>query len=269
MKILLPLLFSLLILVPAAAQNIPVDFEENGNGSDWTWTTFENDTNPALEIIENPDPSGINTSSTVAKFTALETGQPFAGCETLHGAGIGNFTIDESSSTIRIMVWKSVISDVGIKLVTETGWSKGELKVANTKVEEWEQLTFDFSTVDHENMTYDQIVIFPDFADRSSDNIIYFDNVYGEAAGPSSTVDFEKADLKLFPNPAGNSFTVKSDLVLKRYEIYSVTGELVAFNKSMDNANAPINIFSLPKGVYVFKAFSDRGTAVVEKFIKE
>lgn len=267
MKILLHLVFALLILVPATAQNIPIDFEEDGNGADWTWTTFENDSNPPLEIIENPDPSGINTSSSVAKFTALQTGQPFAGCETLHGAGIGSFTIDDSNSTIRIMVWKSVISDVGIKLVTATGWAKPELKVANTKVNEWEQLTFDFSTVDHENMTYDQIVVFPDFGDRSSDNIIYFDNVYGEAAMPSSTIDFEEASLKLFPNPAGNSITIKSDLALKSYEIYSVTGELVDFNKSMDN-NA-IDIFELPKGVYVFKAFSDRGTAIVEKFIKQ
>ena len=76
-------------LASATAQNIPVDFEENGNGADWNWTTFENDTNPALEIVANPDASGLNTSSTVAKFTALQAGQPFAGCETLHGQGSG------------------------------------------------------------------------------------------------------------------------------------------------------------------------------------
>ncbi len=63
------------------AQNAPIDFETGGNGATWTWTVFENDANPPLEIIPNPDASGINTSSTVAKFTALQAGEPYAGCE--------------------------------------------------------------------------------------------------------------------------------------------------------------------------------------------
>ena len=62
------------------AQNVPIDFEVGGNGLNWTWTTFENDTNPPLEIVANPDPSGINTSATVAKFTALQAGAAWAGC---------------------------------------------------------------------------------------------------------------------------------------------------------------------------------------------
>ena len=72
------------------AQNVPIDFELGGNGLNWTWTTFENDTNPALEIVANPDSSGINTSATVAKFTALQSGQHWAGCESMHGSDIGD-----------------------------------------------------------------------------------------------------------------------------------------------------------------------------------
>jgi len=81
-EILLSITLSLILFSSAIAQNGPVDFESGGFGADWTWTVFENDTNPALEIIDNPDPSGINTSSTVAQFTALQAGMPFAGCET-------------------------------------------------------------------------------------------------------------------------------------------------------------------------------------------
>ena len=99
----------------ALAQNNPIDFESGGFGAAWTWTVFENNTNPPVEIIPNPDMSGANTSATVAKFTALQTGQPYAGCESLHGSDIGTFTLDATNSTVKIMVWKSVISDVGIK----------------------------------------------------------------------------------------------------------------------------------------------------------
>ena len=55
-------LIILAVINPVISQNAPIDFEAGGFGADWTWTVFENDTNPPLEIVVNPDPSGINTS---------------------------------------------------------------------------------------------------------------------------------------------------------------------------------------------------------------
>ncbi len=165
------------------SQRNPIDFETGGYGTDWTWNVFENDTNPALEIIENPDKSGINTSATVAKFTALQSGNPWAGCENAHGAdNLGPFVLGTDNSTIKILVWKSVISDVGIKLVSSNGWAQAEIKKANTKVNEWEELSFDFSAYTNppaEEGQLDQIVVFPDYNldGRAQDNIVYFDNI--------------------------------------------------------------------------------------------
>ena len=48
------------------AQNAPINFETGGQGANWTWTVFENATNPAVEIMANPHATGINTSATVA-----------------------------------------------------------------------------------------------------------------------------------------------------------------------------------------------------------
>ena len=167
------------------AQNAPIDFESGGNGATWTWTVFENDTNPAVEIIANPDATGANTSATVAKFTALQAGNPYAGCESLHGADIGTFNLDATNSTIKIMVWKTEISDIGIKLAKNDGWSLGELKVPNTVTNAWEEITFDFSSQIESG--YDQIIIFPDFQARAQDNIVYFDNITFSAGSGSST----------------------------------------------------------------------------------
>lgn len=201
------LLFTFSILTMTVfAQNAPIDFEAAGNGANWVWTTFENDSNPALEIVANPDPSGINPSDSVALFKALVMGAPFAGVESMHGGGIGQFTLTPATSTIKIMVWKSVISDVGIKLVEPGNGSLGEIKVANTLIDQWEELTFDFS--DMEGILYDQIVVFPDFAARTMDNAIYFDNItFGEnvplpepmTAAPDPTID-EANVLSMFSN---------------------------------------------------------------------
>jgi len=55
-----------------------IDFEPAGVGADWDWIVGENGDNPPLEFISNPDPSGNNTSATVAKFIARQAGQPYA-----------------------------------------------------------------------------------------------------------------------------------------------------------------------------------------------
>ncbi|MBW6498103.1 MAG: hypothetical protein K0B09_06930, partial [Bacteroidales bacterium] len=169
------------------AQNAPITFEPGEYGADWTWTVFENESNPALEIIDNPDASGINTSSKVAKFTALQAGNPWAGVESQVGVDLGTFQWNANNRIVKIMVWKTVISDVGIKFATETGWAQLELKVPNTVTNEWEELTFDFSNANNppnpENGTLGQIIIFPDFAARAQDNIVYFDNITFNAAG--------------------------------------------------------------------------------------
>ena len=165
------------VIVVEEGPNAPIDFEVDGYGAEWTWTAFENDSNPPLTIVANPSATGLNVSDSVASFTTLTTGQPWAGVESQHGADIGTFNLDASNSMVKIMVYKPVISDVGIKFSKPDGWSMGELKVANTVINEWEELTFDFSSQMQEG--YDQIVVFPDFdlAGRAADNTCYFDNI--------------------------------------------------------------------------------------------
>ena len=157
----------------------PIDFETDGFGASWTWTVFENDDGPAVEFVENPDKTGINTSAMVAKITARRNGAPHAGCESKHGTDIGGFTFDENNKTVKIMVYKSVKSDVGIKFAEFNGEAQPEIKVANTKINEWEELTFDLSGSIGKGITevVDQIIVFPDFRNRSSESIVYFDNI--------------------------------------------------------------------------------------------
>jgi len=199
------LLGTLLILLTGSAifaQVAPIDFETGGHGANWTWTVFENGTNPPVVILPNPDATGANTSATVAQFTALVAGQPWAGCESQHGADIGTFTFTPANCTVKIMVWKSVISDVGIKFASASGASTGEIKVANTLVNQWEEITFDFSSRIGE--TNDQIIIFPDFnlAGRTTDNVVFWDNITFSAqtqiegpATPAPTPNYAAANV--------------------------------------------------------------------------
>ena len=256
------------------AQNSPIDFETGGFGATWTWTVFENGSNPSLEIVTNPNTGGMNSSATVAKFTALQAGQPWAGCESLHGADIGSFSFDSNNCIIKIMVWKDVISDVGIKFADATSAAQPEIKVANTLINQWEELTFDFSSrIGVYPVVKDQIIIFPDFelAGRTQDNICYFDNI---SFSPSNSVGVDNRSETLpqgfaleqnFPNPFNTITTLKYELLKDTYVdiiIYDMLGNVV---NNLVNANQSFGYKSvqwdatnnqgepISAGVYLYK----------------
>lgn len=169
---------------PGGSGVATIDFESGGVGASFNWNVFENVDNPALEIVSNPAPDGVNGSTTVAKITARQGGAPWVGTETVHGQ-FGPMTLDASNSTVKIMVYKSVISDVGIKFAIANGGAQPEIKVSNTVVNQWEELTFDFSgnIGTFESIDISQIIVFPDFnlSGRTSDTVSYFDNIsFGE-----------------------------------------------------------------------------------------
>lgn len=204
MRLLLTLLlaFSSQLLL---AQAGPIDFEPNGFGANWAWTTFENGPNTPLEIIPNPNPSGINTSSTVSKFVALVNGAPWAGFESVHGQGIGIFNLTAANCQIKMMVYKSVISNVGLKFATPSGASSGEILVSNTVVNQWEELTFNFTNVlsNPTSTGIDQIIIFPDFGQRSDNNICYIDNIkFSNQDGSQSAAPMVAAPTPTYPAAA-------------------------------------------------------------------
>jgi len=248
------------------AQDSPIDFETGGYGATWTWTVFENDNNPSLEIVTNPNTGDLNSSATVAMFTALQAGQPWAGCESLHGTDIGSFSFDSTNCIIKIMVLKDVISDVGIKFVDATSAAQPEIKVANTLINQWEELTFDFSSrIGVYPVVKDQIVIFPDFdlTGRTQDNICYFDNI---SFSPSNSVGVDNRSETLpqgfaleqnFPNPFNPFTTLRYDLpenALVNITIYDMMGRVV---KTMVNSQQNAGFKSVR-----WNATNDKGSPV-------
>lgn len=199
------LLIGLLITVSCNvfAQNThTINFETPGVGSDWNWIMAENADNPPLEFITNPVSGGINTTAKVAKFTARLAGNPWALCFT---DGDGVFTFNASNVIVKIMVYKPVISNVGFKV--EGAGPTTELVVANTLINQWEELTFNFSAI--QGQSYSRLVIIPDFdfTPRSQENIIYFDNIQVPDGSPSGPLSEPPVAA---PTPTQNSANVIS-----------------------------------------------------------
>jgi hypothetical protein len=202
---------ALVACVNVASAQATIDFETVGNT--WTWSTFE--FNPQWSIVANPNPSGINTSATVGKLVVATTDQRWAGVECAYGQ-FGPFEITASNHIIKIMVYKDVISPVGVKLAAVDGWSKGEKKVTNTKINEWEELTFDFlDFIDPgQPSPYHQIIFFPDYPDatRSAVSVSYIDNISFPGALPE-TITLSKSALTIASQAGStNTFDIVTDL---------------------------------------------------------
>lgn len=201
MKKLFTFLTLVLGLFITTAQVQTLDFEDAGIGADWTWV--EDQDTPTFEVINNPQKNGINTSDKVVKFVAKTTDKNWA---LAYSDGIGEFTFDGTNNSVKIKVYKSILSDVGIKF--EGTSPNVEVKVSNTVTNQWEELTFDFSSANGNN--YNRIVIIPDFASRMQDNTMYLDDIV-VPVGASST-DPAPTDAPTTPTESsGDVLSIFSD----------------------------------------------------------
>jgi hypothetical protein len=97
-----------------------IDPEAGGYGASFSRSVFENAENYPLEFVANPDTSGVNDSPMVTNMTASVNGQPWVGTEIAYG-DFRPMTLDASNSTIKTMVYKTFISDVGMKFAIANG----------------------------------------------------------------------------------------------------------------------------------------------------
>jgi hypothetical protein len=180
---------------PVVQTTVPtVDFETVGNT--WSWGVFGNGINatddPANMVVPfaNPSATGINSSANCAKFINDATATVWGGCQS---EGIGTFILNDQNCIVKMMVYKDVISDCMLKFAGDEG--DVAIMVPNTKINEWEELTFDFSA--KIGTTYKNIQLVPDHpAIRTVGSTSYFDNISFNPAPPVvqttvPTVDFE------------------------------------------------------------------------------
>lgn len=258
-------------------QTFDLTFESGTAGSDASfWNVFENDSNPPLEVVSNPDASGVNTSSRVAKLTTLAAGAPFAGCETQHGHIWEWELVDGYTTTITIDVYKPVISDVGIKMVTQTSGTVFQLLQPNTVINEWETLTYDLTGLivgNGENHDIDQIVVFTDWQDpRATDNDSYFDNISWEGlkiaeAQPilvTGISTIETTAFKIYPNPTQDFWNIESDnQKVNAVQVFDAFGKLVV-SLNPNSEEVRIDASALARGLYFVNIETEEGSDSVK-----
>jgi hypothetical protein len=240
------------------------------------WTYFANGSLETqgyqFEIVDNPSAVVPNTSAKVGKFVKAGDALPFAGMYTNPNL---EAPIDwKGVKTLRAKVLMDHLGNLGMKVEgSATGAPSLELKTNNTKVNEWEELSFDFSTVP-DNGEYQRLTLFFDLGiDATGQNVTsYFDDItigLGNCQGVGNNDLGTVAPLRLMPNPATDKLYVQQPEGASFMEVYNLFGQRVASITVSGDFTTDLDVVRFPAGMYQIATFNEQGRLVASgKFVK-
>jgi Secretion system C-terminal sorting domain len=226
-----------------------------------------------FEVVNNPNPAGINTSSKVGKFVKASDGLPFAG---MYSDPNLESPIDwKGVKTVRAKVHMDHIGNFAMKVEgSATGAPAFEIKVPNTKVNEWEELTFNFAAVP-DNGEYKRITLFFDLAidATGTDVTSYFDDIVVGAGNCGAVSTFNPADvapMRVSPNPTANYLMVENMDGVARLEVFDLYGRRVAMANTSGDTITDLDVSQFPAGMYLLMGFNHNGGLMGKaKFVKQ
>lgn len=203
---------------------LPIDFESESIS--YIFSDFDG---AQSAVINNPDPSGVNTSSKVAEFFKEVDAEVFAG--TVLGLGVPidfsefqgfNFDSWSPAAGLTVKLKLENLDDPNIS---------AEIDAVTTVANGWETLFFDFSTADL-TQEYSKVVIFYDFGNVGAGTTYYYDNIAlasGSGGGGGDPVElpldfedpdldygvsgFEGAESEVLPNPDQSGINTSATVV--------------------------------------------------------
>lgn len=243
-----------------------IDFETVGQ--DWTWTVFQNGPGgsdvPAnlTAPFANPNKTGINTSANVARFIEDATAQPWGG---FFSDNIGSFTVSATNKIVKVMVHKDKISPFGVKF--EGAGGNHEILIPNTKINEWELLTYDFTS--QIGKTFTRLVFLPDFATpRASGGTTYIDNItFSDGTTGFNSVSADIYKVTCYPNPAAKEINVSAAAEINQVIVRNLLGQSVK-EVIVNGLEKSIDLSAISSGNYFLTVKFADGKISTQKFVK-
>ncbi len=243
------------------------------------WLYFPHDNAGAFELVDNPLKAGINTSAKVGKATEKAAGeQPWQGMYT----DLDSYIKFGANTIIKAKILSSKITTITLKvekpLVAGFPGGSGDVTVANTKVNEWEELTWDFSQaptpIDPAGQ-YARLTWIFDINNLPSEDVIYyFDDVRLDGgdcggSGPSASEDVKLTQLSISPNPVSDVLKVNNAEILKSTDIVNIYGQRIAKLWNNNQTTQYIDVSAMPSGTYFLMGYNDKQQLVAQsRFIK-
>jgi hypothetical protein len=259
----------------AVAQQQPynLDFETTEN-SGGVWSTAGTET---FAVVANPASDAVNTSAKCGTLT-IPVGAPawalgWTAFSNVLPDAATNFIMTNATSTVTLNVRSSVISQWVIKLesplpqVDGTNPENMEVKVFNTKVDQWETLTFDFTP---NGKQQHRIVILP-YVDNSTSQVVvsWDDLVFGDGLNrPTSLSNINAEGVSVSPNPTSGLLNISAAQELSQVVVSNILGQAVK-TVAVSGLASSVDVSDLAAGTYVVSIKLANGTVATQKVVKK
>lgn len=81
---------------------------------------------------------------------------------------------------------------------------------------------------------------------------------------PDGLPENKVLSIRVFPNPAAEVVTVKSDFVITGIEVLSSLGQTVINKYCPGEKEVRFDVSAMPTGIYLVKVYSDQGVGTVK-----
>ena len=232
--------------------------------------------NADMIVVDNPNPSGINSSSKVVQFTRRTSG-----ADAMSWAGFYSNVVDPDpdfteNKYIHVKVLKQNPTGVRFKIENGAAGTVEKLSVNSyTQLGQWEDMVFDFS---EKTGVYATLGLQPDFESplvAGADRIIYFDDIVLNNIPTPMTLSLEKQSFNnlftIYPNPAKENCTIRinqDDIDVNSIQIFDITSKLIKTIpiEFLKNNEIKIDTKDLKSGVY-FCVVTTKTQKITKKII--
>ncbi|MEO6130688.1 MAG: T9SS type A sorting domain-containing protein [Saprospiraceae bacterium] len=239
------------------------------------WHFFPADDSGIFELVPNPDPSGINTSPNVGKAVEKSTsGQPWQGMYTDLPATI-QFGSDK---IVKMKVYSPKLTTITMKIENSQAVppapNSGDLTVSNTKVNEWEELSWDFSSTPiTDDGQYNRIALIFDINNIPTEDVVYyFDDISltgGNCGTTGTSGPVRPGALSISPNPVVDELNITELGSISRLDIVNLFGQKLASISTGNASSAYVNVSTLDQGMYILTGYSSKGEILaLSRFVK-
>ena len=234
---------------------LPLDFESST--VDYSFTDFDGG---VVTVMDNPQSSGINTSAKVAQMVK-NAGQLWG------GSWIGlDAPIDFSTNKTFKMKVYSPRAGAKVLLKVENNSDAGiafEKEVETTVVNDWEDLTFDYSEISKAE-SYQKIVLIFDngtMGDGSADFTFLFDDI--TLTGNTAAVqEAQESNISIFAYDQQLVVNCEDALLNGKIEVYDLTGKKI-MNRVISDNNTQFTLNE--KGIYIVRISNRTNQTVISK----
>lgn len=222
-------------------------------------------------VVDNPDPDMVNMSSKVGKFIQGANAPKFTGMY----ADLESFIDFRTVKEMRVKVHMDHIGTFTLKTeIFGNNPPPVEITVPNTKVNDWEELVFNFSAAPDQPV-YPRFTILVDLGTEApgTNRVTYFDDIVIGAGtcATSSVFDLVNvAALQIAPNPVTDVVRVTNFTDIARFDVVNAFGQRLLSTEAIGLTRSEIQVAALPAGVYFLTAYNNQGALVGNgRFVKQ